>query len=360
MASEFVMTGLRKTLFHWGAGALLSTLFIWVVCIIFLNTYPRITRDSILGEIVPVPGSVQRWRSEGWGNTHYGQHGLLAEEESFALSDAPKVLLWGDSYVQSLQVSNDKKIASVFNSMSQGNPYYCLTLGQGGATVPYYYFVMPSYMKKLSGIKGHAILLSGMNDVLPYRGSNRLGRFLPAPWRLEDGTYRSWAGPNWKGALFGPIIEYLELTPFLNLYKKIKNYPFRLLPNMVNGATAKSQPTPASYDLDEGWRFLLSNLQQQSTGFFTFIYCPETPLIKQSIVEFEDREADLAEQFKRICKEKGISFIDMTDPFKAFYLKENKMTRGFINSPPGTGHFNEHGLRLIAQALHKHFAEVGK
>jgi hypothetical protein len=57
------------------------------------------------------------------------------------------------------------------------------------------------------------------------------------------------------------------------------------------------------------------------------------------------------EAVKRISKDMGISFIDLTQDFVEYFKVTSQFPFGFQNTFPGVGHLNEDGHNLVAQRL---------
>jgi len=346
-----------NSIFHWGIGILSSTLIIWAMVFFFKNSLQLQTFDQTIGEYVPTPGSIVTWRSEGWADSHYGQHGFALNEEALVLSARPKFILWGDSHAESLQVPDNKKISAQFNAISSETPYACITYGRSGATVADYYYAIPRYEKALKGIVGHVILLSGMDDVLPNIPINGHGQFLSSPWALTDKKM----APGKRKQFLKSIARTLRLGPFYYLLTSQRLPDLRLTRTQAPQSTQRPPADSKSYNLEEGWRFLLQSLKQQSSGFLVFIYCPKSvPSLKHGRIQLKDTKADLVERFHTICTESGVGFIDTTKRFTQLYLQKKTLPRGFFNSPPGTGHMNEYGLKIIAESLRDSFQGVRK
>jgi len=343
-----------KEVLKWIGGWLFSCLFIWCVGYFFVDSGATRRVDAMIGDYVRTSGLVIKWRSEGWGNTHVGKHGFIKGEDQLALSPVPKFILWGDSHVEALQVSDDEKITPQYNRMAGGSPYSGISCGKGGRSVADYYFLLAKYEKAFPNIKGHVLLLGGLADVSPNRTSGNKSRFLCDPWRLEQGS----DAPNATGLKYGPILKSLRAEVFYNTYRDLKKYELQLLPGRGDEALAESPRKHDSCDIEEGWKYLLRRLKNQTEGFLVFLYCPvNVPVMEGGLILRNNPESALLELFKRLCREEGIGFVDMGPPFDELYEKERAFPRGFFNMPPSKGHFNARGQRLIAQALYEYFQE---
>ncbi|MGE4504600.1 MAG: hypothetical protein AB7D51_04565 [Desulfovibrionaceae bacterium] len=337
---------------RWVLSALCALLAVWAAGAILGNNPGPLAHDDLIGGYAPAPGTTVSWRSEGWGQTRYGRHGLLAGQDDLAESTAPKFILWCDSHVEALQVPNQEKISFVFNALTGGRPYHCIGYGRSGQSVADYCLALQHFEAAFPNVRGHLFLISGMEDVLPAATGGDAARLLADPWRIEPGTFSL----NARGLALGRLLHAARLTPFYSAYRRLREHAPRLLPRLAAGPTPEAAPPSRSGDPEQGWRFLLHELAGRTSGFLGFIYCPgAVPAPSGGGLGFSDDQADLARRFGAICAENGVAFIDMTKPFLRLYHERGVLPRGFFNTPPGTGHLNRHGLRAVAEAIRDHF-----
>lgn len=330
-------------------------MFILLVCAVFDNSLTPVEWNESLQLYTRLSGHSIRWRSEGWGDTRIGKNDLIAGEDALAASSVPKFILWGDSMVEALQVPDREKITFVFNRISGGNSMYGISWGRGGRSVADYYFLMPHYQRLVSNVRANVVLLSGIGDVMPMEDSGEHARFLCDPPHFDKTTE---VGPTWASRVFGPWAARLYLEPVYTLYDGLRRHRLRFMPSTATPALAESGAVPSDCDLEQAWRYLVSQMQQQSRVGLAFVYCPpDSPVIRDGRVVLETGPVPDVERFRAICEESGVGFIDMTLRFNALYEQTGRFPRGFFNSPPGSGHLNADGQRMIAEALLEHFRE---
>ncbi|WP_285905638.1 hypothetical protein [Pseudodesulfovibrio pelocollis] len=346
------MSRLRHFL-PWVGGWVASFAFILLVCAVFHNSATPVEWNDAIQMYTRLSGHSIRWRSEGWGDTRVGKYGLTAGEDVLAESPTPKFILWGDSMVEALQVPDREKTTFVFNRISGGNPMYGISWGRGGRSVADYYFAMPHYQHVVANVRANVVLLSGLDDVTPMKDSGKHARFLCDPLRFDQATE---VGPTWAGRVIGPWIRALHLEPVYSLYDGLRRHKFRFAPSTATQALAQPGTVSTDCDLEQAWRYLVSQMQQQSRVGLAFVYCPpDSPVIRDGRVVLETGPVPDVERFRAICEESGAGFIDMTPQFNAFYEQTGRFPRGFFNSPPGSGHLNADGQRMIAEALLEYF-----
>lgn len=341
----------KATLLTWGTGFITATLLAWLVAAQFTNGITPFHYDPELDEYVLFPGVTASTRSEGWAETSIGAHGFLRIEEEKAFSDHPKIILWGDSHVEGHQVDDVDKTSSVYNALATDADPFCISKGRSGLSVADYYFKMDKVQQLLPNVVGHAILISGLKDTLPGRQNPSHAEFRHSPMRLVPGNFT----PTDFSLQYATIAHYLKLRPFYDAGKKLLSAELRFLPGHVGGSPpsvpiTRNSAAPA-YAYEDAWNYLLKRLKENADGYIFFIYCPYTPRLKEGIVDTDTAPNALLERFKAVCRANGVGLIDMTRPFAELYEQERAFPRGFFNSPPGVGHFNKEGHRLIGQAI---------
>lgn len=342
-----------RNVFHWLGGLAFSIFFIWTVSLVFSDSIIPMQWDEELGLHVRKAGTVIRQRSEGWADTAIGRHGLVKGADKILADSREVFFLWGDSMADALQVSNAHKATIHYNSLAEHCLPRGITVAGGGLGVADYYFRLPAYNALSDGVVGNVILLSGMEDVLPNRYVDCHNRFLANPWRFEA----SECVPSNLSLSYAPAIYSLRLDFVHTMYRRLIDRDWRFMPGRVRFQKANNLMTQKPEDLEAGWDFLLSRMKERSDGFPVFMYCPIIPSLNNGTLLFEDPAFNLKRKFAMACKKNGVDFIDLSSEFAALYDHKNEFPRGFFNSPPGTGHLNESGQRIIAQALLQFFRE---
>lgn len=337
---------MRRWVNRWIVGFVISILIIWLISSIFHSGVSTYTWDALLERYMYTPDHVRRWRSEGWADTYVGRHQFIAGEDDIAESDKPKIIIWGDSHVEALQVPNSQKISSQYNQLAHGQPYWALSVGGGGRGIGDIFYDIKPYSETFKNIQGNVIVLSGMGDVLPGSGSGLLCK----PLRIQKVVG---GAPSWKSLMFGPIFAQLRLGWAYDAYRRCKENIVSWFLSDSSGVQPFSQE---ECPIENVWDEFLPLLEEQSEGFLIFIYCPQSPMILDGVVLLEDPADKEKKLFKAKCEEFGIGFVDLSLPFADLYLKENSFPRGFFNMPPGLGHMNEKGLEVVAKELYSHIS----
>ena len=88
-----------------------------------------------------------------------------------------------------------------------------------------------------------------------------------------------------------------------------------------------------------------------------FVYAPPTPALLSGDLILENPEKNLANHFSSLCKEQGIGFVSLEEPFLRFLEANGRFAKGFHNSRPWEGHYNADGHRLVAEAINSWIQE---
>lgn len=335
----------RRSILFWAGGLVAAVFFVWALSAIFLSSIVPVQWDEQLEQFVSAPGVI-RERGEGWADTAVTSHGLHASLLP-VLEGGPSFAVWGDSYVEARQVPPAKRFDALFNVLRPQGALQAAGIGGGGRSVADYYFMIPRYQKLFPSIEGNVIVLAGMDDLLPGRHFGCHSYFATDP----IGYVYSECQPSELSMKYGKLVREFRLDFLYMLYTSFRDGVAELMSGGQKvGSTSSPEEVP-----DAALAYPIDALKAVSKGFLAFVYCPPGPVMRDGIVDMEDEHAHLKERFRQLCSERGVAFIDMTDSFIDLYLQHHLLPRGFFNTPPGLGHFNEHGHRLIADELVRAF-----
>ena len=334
----------------WIGGFLASLLVAWAATALFDNSLLIAVEDPATGFLVSPPGYSYVHRTEGFGRTLFGAHGISGIPDAAALT-GPKILFWGDSYVEGLQVDDNDKMAQAFTRLAReaGLDLTGVGLGGSGQRVADYYFKMPVYERLLPRTLAHVIVIADLADVLPDNGADCHSSFLSKP-ALD--LIWSQCLPNATGQRWGKLLAHLRLQGPYDLYRRILDLRPRLTPGPANDAPAGApEPELSPTARQTAWDFLLPRLRARTSLPLLIVYLPVTPRIQDNRVVTEPLQADAVAAFARTCAAHGIGFVNMADPFNAYFAETRQLPRGFANTPPGEGHINAAGHFLVARAV---------
>ena len=339
--------GRRLPATRWILGALISVGLVWIISYFFVDTLNlRAAWEPAIHRWTYAAGTIHRHRSEGWGTSHIGKYDINGIPDITSLR-VPVVVIWGDSHVEAWQVDDSAKAAQALTALfdAREEAIVGVGIGRSGESVADYYFKIPQYEEICPKIAVHFVLLTDFDDVMPDHQKAFHAVFESRPTlRLVDDSSR----PHFMRAVGILRACNMDFAWYLLTSLKDVKLRFALGPNRVSETNVVSDK---GCEPKAAWSFLLSRIRKQTTAPIVFVYCPHIPVIRDGTVIYDDPDATLVRLFEQECLRNGVGFLDMTDRFRKYYRKTGRFPRGFANSRPSEGHFNEAGQYLIAEAI---------
>lgn len=368
---------MMRIVLKWLAGGFLSIGAIWVVTAVFSDSVPLEEWSGALGRNTLAPGTTYQERREGWATNHIGEHGLIASRPE-DLAATEKIVIWGDSFVEAFHVEDSAKMHRRLTDLLRQEPRgkgAALAVGERFCSIADYRFRIPDYEAALKNVKLHVIHLYSLEDTFPdqYPGG-RISLFLTEPnlhFEKYDNEFREIEAPVSPGRARVLIHQY-HLQFFSRLRTSLTNIARLDGLRFAPGTAQKSTADPAAHRawnrfLDpawgsaepplEAWRFLLRELDSTTEAPILFVYAPPTPALLSGDLILENPEKNLANHFSSLCKEQGIGFVSLEEPFLRFLEENGRFAKGFHNSRPWEGHYNADGHRLVAEAINSWIQE---
>ncbi len=334
----------------WAGGFVFSFLFIWAVSSIFVNSVAPVEYDSRLDKYVYREGAVTQWRSEGWADTGYGTHGLTLLGTEALMSSGPKVVLWGNSQVEALQVEDRNRTINLFSKMAKGE-VKGIAVARGGNNCADVYFDIARYEGLIDEAVAHVVLLNNVKFLMPDRDFEGHSRFTYTPLSFVEEK----VSVSPRAMKFWPVINKYKLD-FLyhDIYSKLKGYS--LFQKKIN-YEPKSDLTNkrADKDYEAIFGFVLRSMMSVAGGKLVFAYAPNLPYVRDGRVLADDPDSELIMKFREKCTEFGVGFVDARSWLEEVYSQQGVLPHGFFNSEQGDGHLNKYGHEAVAKALHDYF-----
>jgi hypothetical protein len=368
---------MMRIVLKWLAGGFLSIGAIWMVTAVFSDSVPLEEWSGALGRNTLAPGTTYQERREGWATNHIGEHGLIASRPE-DLAATEKIVIWGDSFVEAFHVEDSAKMHRRLTDLLRQEPRgkgAALAVGERFCSIADYRFRIPDYEAALKDVKLHVIHLYSLEDTFPdqYPGG-RISLFLTEPnlhFEKYDNEFREIEAPVSPGRARVLIHQY-HLQFFSRLRTSLTNIARLDGLRFAPGTAQKSTADPAAHRawnrfLDpawgsaepplEAWRFLLRELDSTTEAPILFVYAPPTPALLEGKLVLENPEKNLANHFSSLCKEQGMGFVSLEEPFLRFLEENGRFAKGFHNSRPWEGHYNADGHRLVAEAINSWIQE---
>lgn len=340
---------------HWGLGFVAAFGLLWAIAPPFVNSVWPDAWDPRIGRALPPDGSLLRFRTEGWGDTRYGPHGLQAAD---LRSPAPvKIAVWGDSFVQGAHVDDDEKFGARFRRRwgERMPAVTTVAVGYPGRNVTDSWFLMPRYAE-FQDFRAHVVVITDLFELSP-DGRTFLG---PPRWEFVE-RRRDPPLPRLRRRLAGARLDFL----WRPLHRLLVDHR-----NPIGGEPLRWGPGPAApttvsqrtwRDLEEvdpvAWDHVLDRLRARTDRPLLLLYAPRVPFLQDGRLLDEHPARPWAEDLARLCHSRDIDFTDLSAAFAAFHSRTGRLPIGFHNGQMGYGHWNSAGHDLVAEALVEWVAE---
>jgi hypothetical protein len=360
---------------RWTAGFGVSVVLIWAITAVFSPNVVPEQWSPELARNVRAAGWTVTERTEGWASSSVGEFGLLGV--SFpSIRDRPKVLIWGDSFIEAVQVADDEKMHRRLSRLLETDSgLEGVGIGEPWWSVADHLFRIPAYEAALKHVRLHVIHLYSLEDTLPdqYPGA-RVSLFLSEPdlhFEKYDNESHELESPR-PAARASDSLYRMRLHFFLHLRTRLARIArlegLRFAPGIQRPSAGEAGAHRAwnrfldpawssSAPPEEAWRFLLRELDAATDVPILFVYAPPTPALDHGRMVFDNPEKPHAARFASLCREQGFGFLSLEDGFVRFVGEAGRFPKGFQNSRPWEGHYNSEGHRLAAEAIHEWIQE---
>lgn len=344
-----------------------SVFICYLICGFFRNPIGCRFWNQELQKYVYSEGCSVDWREEGWGKTTYGKHGVIGMQD-VVMNPSKKLVFFGDSYLEALHVSDNKKMTSQLNKLMKdaGLESIAVNIGGAGQNLADYYFQIQAYEKIIPNIKEYFIVLGGIKDLLPVSKKDMTPEEKPQIVYTNEIFFI-------KG---NQSVELSYKDRVKRVMSKMKLQVFKLLAIEFIGSK-KARKVSLLEDLDFSFSLRSSNVNQRivadtnvkpedfnryvkklipvfkkcTTKPITFVYVPHVPKIYKGNINAIDEYTELALFFESICSENDVGFINTYDSLMSQYEIAGKLMFGFSNSYPGQGHLNSFGHEAVARSV---------
>ena len=322
-----------------------SLVFYWVLFGFFVGTSPVYRYfDWELELPLPVPNRNTVFRSEGSSQTQWGEYGLTRRDCEKLKSRRKLVLLYGDSYVQALQVDEKFRMQNRAEMHSKARIGF-LAIADSGRGIADHAFVSPFY-EKLVGRKcvGTIIFVGSKGDFFP----NSRGHY--STIRYDQKTREVSFERRRREDLVSSKYELLldQTKPYF--IRSVLRTLSRSLPLKLFRETRNSTDKNVhSYDVDY-LTSVLASVRRQIGGRIVIVYAPSVPRLSENGVVFVD-SSSFEENLEQACVANDIGFESLQDEFETFFRESKAFPRGFLNAELGKGHLNRDGHEIAAKRI---------
>ena len=241
------------------------------------------------------------------------------------------ILFMGSSHGEAYNVSQKNSCVSVMNEL-YGGKYYTYNIAVSGHTL--------------------AQLCSNLKAALEqYRPSKYVVLECPSvslKYKSFEGAVNSTLAELESES--GGLIGVLQKVPYLRLmYRQLSNLSED--GEQDENTAVKEEKSDADYE--KIINQFIAKIKSECDGYGVepiIVYHPHLQLNSDGTASVTHGEKNIS-RFDRLCRENGVTFVDMSDTFLEVYEKEHKLPYGFSNTAAGTGHLNSFGHRLLAEKI---------
>lgn len=328
--------GLRQCM-GWAAAA--AAAFLVCNALVFFYHHPAgwIERDSSATDAIWKPGSTLRMGTEGCGVYTVDQRGYLNPE--FPLADT-YTLAVGSSFVQGKEVPLGSRFTDLLNAAltDSADELAVYNVSQDGFYFPDIVTCFPALLQEFPGAKSIVIEISSTD-------------FSAA--ELTQALEQKAFDPAQTG---GNIWGQLTLSQKLTLWVKEAFPALSLAKSQMAAISAKETGTasdsselPAEEDIAPVLETVLKTLRGEFDGQLIILYHPGVQIESDGTMTILREES--SQVFAEACRENDILFVDVSGDFLRAYEEDFSVPYGHQDGTMGSGHFNEDGHRIVAEAL---------
>ena len=346
-----------RTAWQWTTGILGSWLVVWLLGPFVLDSILIRTYDPALDVNTLRPGDVVYWRSEGWGRTVLGPHGLpgwqprVDESVPDVDSSLAKVVIWGDSQVEGVCVDDPLKIHNQAIRIAQDQHKLaidCLPMGRSGADARDWQDLIAA-ADKLWKPDLHIWVVTDLSDLtvaISPDGATSYRR-----WTVESPAWVRFAKQIQAQALIAASKRVLR-DPDTGAIRRL-DFSFGPRNDRIEPRSLIEDPIEAQARNERiagDVANLLQEIAQSYQGRLAILYAPATPRFSGGLVTDHPDDAEFA-AIRNALESKGIAVGDCRQDFIDLWRSKGQVARGFHNGVPSYGHLNAEGNRIVAEKI---------
>lgn len=251
--------------------------------------------------------------------------------------DSIDILLMGSSHTEGFNVAQDENSGAVINQLFEGEKY-CYNIGTAGHTLLYCISNLPAALDRYQP-EEYLIIETFSVDF----GEKEL-------MGVVDNTIAPIPSHN------GGIVGLMQKLPYLRLFY---TQHFKGGGQAFGGTQeSKAAETEDNYlpALEQMLEIVAAECSEHQVQ--PIIVYNNSLLLREDGSAYTGTDTEKLENFRSICEDKGIVFIDICPRFLEVYESEHKLPYGFSNTSPGGGHINKVGHRIFAEEVVKTIREM--
>lgn len=326
---------LFRQLLGWAAAAVIAVLLCNGALYAYHHPAAWIDRSGSATNGILHPNSVILQGTEGRGRHEVDAKGYLNPDLPLA---EDYILVVGSSYVQGKEVAPGKRFVDRMNGAlaPAGEELAVYSVSQDGFLFPQMVQCFQALVQEFPDA-GTIILEVNANSY----SAQTLNRSMEQ--HAFDPSQTGEAIMEHLPARQKMMIAIKEWFPILNLGK-----------TQLTAMLSSDSDAPAAFQTEEASMenaidAAVALLRSQYDGRLIIFYHPDVDIQPDGSMTLEEDEK--AALYRRACGKYGVEFVDVSGDFLEAYEGDYTVPYGFANTTMGSGHLNEPGHRICAEAL---------
>lgn len=355
LPEEKILTA--RTAGRWITGILGSWLIVWLLGPLVLDSILIRTYDPALDVNTLRPGDVVYWRSEGWGRTLIGPHGLPGWQprvdagETNVNSTLAKVVIWGDSQVEGVCVDDPLKIHNQAIGIAQSQHQLaidCLPMGRSGADARDWQDLIAA-ADNLWKPDLHVWIVTDLSDLTVAVSPEAAAAY--RRWTVESPAWVRFAKQIQAQALIAASKRVLR-DPDTGAIRRLD---FSLGPRNYqndpkNRIDDQNEAQARDERIAEDVASMMLDIAKSHDGRIAILYAPATPRFSGGVVTDHPDDAAFT-TIRQALESQGLAIADCRQDFIDLWRSKGQVARGFHNGMPSYGHLNAEGNRIVAEKI---------
>jgi hypothetical protein len=283
------------------------------------------------------PAEVRQYY-EGMAVAHFGPDAqrLTGNAEVAA---APNILILGDSHVEALQVNDQQTMGAVLEGLARSAkaPVNVRQYGWSSAAAPLYVVEAPKLLAQWQPSKVVIVMTPG-DLAQAFYGPQRLKLLADGKPELINEPQPAPAG--WRNKIGPPVISRSVLAYHL----------YRSVAMMRERAQAPAEFVPSEVLEPGAEAAALASVKILKAAYGTRLLIVYDPFISGLHAEPADT-GEMEAAMLTACRQEQVECVFTRDALTQDRITEQRFSRGFNNTSPGTGHWNATGHSIVANVI---------
>lgn len=278
---------------------------------------------------------------EGFGVAHYAADGERLTGDS-PVAGAPHVLILGDSHVEAMQVSDDETMGAVVerHARNASAPLNVHQYGWSYSAAPTYAHAAPRLLERWQPA-AVVVVLHTSDLVQAFQGPVRISTEHSengVPKIIdEQGTSRT----GWRYSVGGPVLANSTLA-----------YQLYISARMMEQAAWSDDDLPAGAGVRPSTpEAALASVRVLKAAFGPRLLIVYDMYLHGLHTATVDDDGTVERSLMQACAQEGVRCVSTRATLTHDRLTRTRFSRGFSNTPPGVGHWNQTGHELLGELI---------